>query len=66
MHFDTTQLNNVNVTASALYVKEAHSWSCTQNPGPVYRFEDYDSCFEQPRGCRPGARKVRVRSVRCS
>jgi len=40
MHFDTAQLNNVNVTASALYVKEAHSWSCTQNPGPVYRVLD--------------------------
>jgi hypothetical protein len=40
MHFDTAQLNNVNVTASALYVKEAHSWSCTQTPGPAYRVID--------------------------
>lgn len=40
MHFDTTQLKGVNVTNSALYVKEAHSWSCTQNPGPVYRVLD--------------------------
>jgi hypothetical protein len=40
LHFDTSQLNGVNVTSSYLFTREKHSWSPTQNPGPVYRVLD--------------------------
>jgi lysophospholipase L1-like esterase len=40
LHFDTSQLNGVNVTSSYLFTREKHSWSPTQNPGPAYRVFD--------------------------
>jgi lysophospholipase L1-like esterase len=40
LHFDTSQLNGVNVTSSYLFAREKHSWSPSQNPGPVYRVLD--------------------------
>ncbi len=40
LHFDTSQLNGVNVVSSYLFAREKHSWSPTQNPGPAYRVFD--------------------------